>query len=162
MSGVNHLLCRPSPLYTGAYQILCIQVLPSSVHTGVTYSLCIQVYDGMSAEDPLLGKFCNSGRPGPPLRTSSNVLYVRFFTDASIVLSGFNLTFQERDGKSCLYKFQCLASDFSDLFFSVKAWMLSKKLKLNDEKTEAMLVGSHQSTNLTKAESVQISGKKFP
>ena len=38
--------------------------------------------------------------------------------------------------------------------------MLSNKLKLNDEKTEAMLVGSRQAINLTDAESIQIGGKK--
>ena len=37
---------------------------------------------------------------------------------------------------------QCLVSDFKSCFLSVKAWMLSNKLKLNDEKTEAMLVGA--------------------
>ena len=38
--------------------------------------------------------------------------------------------------------------------------MLSNKLKLNDEETEAMLVGSRQTINLTEAESIQIDGKK--
>ena len=38
--------------------------------------------------------------------------------------------------------------------------MLSNKLKLNDEKTEAMLVGSCQTINPTKTESIQIGGKK--
>ena len=39
--------------------------------------------------------------------------------------------------------------------------MLSNKLKLNNEQTEAMLVGSRQTINLTKAESIQIGGKTF-
>ena len=39
--------------------------------------------------------------------------------------------------------------------------MLSNKLKLNNEKTEAMLVGSCQAINLTDAESIQIGGKNF-
>ena len=39
--------------------------------------------------------------------------------------------------------------------------MLSNKLKLNDEKTEAMLVGSRQAINLTEAESIQIGGKNI-
>ena len=37
-------------------------------------------------------------------------------------------------------------------------WMLSNKLKLNDEKNKAMLVGSRQRRNITKAESIQIGG----
>ena len=36
--------------------------------------------------------------------------------------------------------------------------MLSNKLKLNDEKTEAILVGSRHTKNLTEAESIQIGG----
>ena len=39
--------------------------------------------------------------------------------------------------------------------------MLSNKLKLNDEKTEAMLVGSRQAINLAEAESIQIDGKNI-
>ena len=39
--------------------------------------------------------------------------------------------------------------------------MLSNKLKLNDEKTEAMLVGSHQTINQTEAESIHIGGKNI-
>ena len=51
---------------------------------------------------------------------------------------------------------------------SVKAWMLSYKLKLNDEKkkkkkkkAEATLVCSCQSINVTKAESIQTGGKSI-
>ena len=58
-------------------------------------------------------------------------------------------------------EFQCLVSDFESCFLSVKARMISNKLKLNDEKTEAMLVGSHQTINLTIAESIQIGGKNI-
>ena len=58
-------------------------------------------------------------------------------------------------------EFQCLVLDFESCFLSVKAWMLSNKFKLNDEKTEAMLVGPRQSINLTKAESNQIGGKNI-
>ena len=58
-------------------------------------------------------------------------------------------------------EFQCLVSDFEPCFLSVKALMLSNKLKLNDDKTEAMLVGSRQTINLAKAESIQIVGKRY-
>ena len=56
---------------------------------------------------------------------------------------------------------QCLVSDFESCFLSVKAWMLSNKLKLNVEKNEAMLVGSSQTINLAKAEYIQIGGKEI-
>ena len=39
--------------------------------------------------------------------------------------------------------------------------MLSNKLKLNDDKTEAMLVGSRQSITQTKAKSIQIGGNSI-
>ena len=39
--------------------------------------------------------------------------------------------------------------------------MFSNKLKLNDEKTEAMLVGSRQSITLTKAETIHFGGKSI-
>ena len=39
--------------------------------------------------------------------------------------------------------------------------MLSNKFKLYDIKTEAMLVGSRQTINLTKAESIQVGGKSI-
>ena len=39
--------------------------------------------------------------------------------------------------------------------------MLSNKLKLNDEKTEAMLIGSRQSVYPAKAESIQIGRKNI-
>ena len=75
-----------------------------------------------------------------------------------------NISFQKFADDTQLHKasqpmeFQCLVSDFKSRFLSVKAWMLSNKLKLNDEKAEAMLVGSCQAINLTKTESIQIGG----
>ena len=41
-------------------------------------------------------------------------------------------------------EFQCLAPDFQSRFVSVKSWILSEKLKLNDEKAEATQVESRQ------------------
>ena len=78
-----------------------------------------------------------------------------------------NISYQKFADDTQLHKasqpteFQCLVSDFESCFLSVKAWMLSNKLKLNDEKTEAMLVGSRQTINLTEAESIQIGGKNI-
>ena len=51
--------------------------------------------------DPLLGKFCNNGAPRPAMLTSSNVALVQFVTDFNIISSGFNLTYQQRDGEFC-------------------------------------------------------------
>ena len=78
-----------------------------------------------------------------------------------------NISYQKFADDTHLHKasqpteFQCLVSDFESCFLSVKAWMLSNKLKLNDEKTKAMLVDSRQAINLTEAESIQIDGKNI-
>ena len=50
-------------------------------------------------------------------------------------------------------EFQCLVSDFESCFLSVKARVLSNKLKLNDEKKNR----SHasRSINLTKTDPIQ-------
>ena len=77
-----------------------------------------------------------------------------------------NISYQKFADNTQLHKasrpreFQCLVSDFESCFLSVKAWMFSNKLKLNDEKNESMLVGSRQTINLTKTESIQIGGNK--
>ena len=85
-----------------------------------------------------------------------------------------NISYQKFADDTQLHKasqpteFQCLVSDFESCFLSVKAWMLSNKLKLNDEKKnkkkktpETMLVGSRQAINLLDAESIQIGGKNI-
>ena len=108
-----------------------------------------------------------------PLKYSvpqGSVLGPIHFTIYSHSVSGkireHNISYQKFADDTQLHKasqpteFQCLVSDFESCFLSVKAWMLSNKLKLNDEKTETMLVGSRQIINLTKAESIQIGGKK--
>ena len=81
-----------------------------------------------------------------------------------------NISYQKFADDTQLHKasqpteFQCLVSDFESCFLSVKAWMLSNKLKLNKktnkQKTKAMLVDSRQAINLTEAESIQIDEKK--
>ena len=101
-------------------------------------------------------------------------LYSQPFSDK---IREHNISYQKFADDTQLHKasqpteFQCLVSDFESRFLSVKAWMLSYKLKLNDEKKkkkkktnqkpEAMLVGSRQAINLTDAESIQIGGKFF-
>ena len=55
-------------------------------------------------------------------------------------------------GKGCWCGGQCLVSKMSwgrGAAVVVNVWCLSNKLKLNDEKTKAMLVGSRQAINLT-------------
>ena len=92
------------------------------------------------------------------------ILFTLYSQPVSDKIREHNISYQKFADDTQLHKasqpteFQCLVSDFESCFPSVKAWMLSNKLKLNDEKTEAMLVGSRQAINLTEAESIQIDG----
>ena len=95
------------------------------------------------------------------------ILFTLYSQPVSDKIREHNISYQKFADDTQLHKasqpteFQCLVSDFESCFLSVKAWMLSNKLKLNDEKTEAMLVGSRQAINLTDAESIQIGGKNI-
>ena len=94
------------------------------------------------------------------------ILFTLYSQPVSDKIREHNISYQKFADDTQLHKssqpteFQCLVSDFESCFLSVKAWMLSNKLKLNDEKTEAMLVGSRHAINLTDAGSIQIGGKK--
>ena len=94
-------------------------------------------------------------------------LFTLYSQPVSDKIREHNISYQKCADDTQLHKapqpteFQCLVSDFESCFLSVKAWMLSKKLKLNEEKTEAILVGSRQAINLTEAESIQIGGKNI-
>ncbi|XP_070174131.1 cubilin-like [Littorina saxatilis] len=57
----------------------------------------VAVYDGMSANAPLIGKYCNNGAPHPPIMTSSNVAFLQFHTDGSVVQTGYNISYSERN-----------------------------------------------------------------
>ena len=95
------------------------------------------------------------------------ILFTLYSQPVSDKIREHNISYQKFADDTQLHKasqpteFQCLVSDFESCFLSVKAWMLSNKLKLNDEKTEAMLVGPRQAINLTDAESIQIGGKNI-
>lgn len=49
-------------------------------------------------DDPLKGKYCGDAVP-PIIRSTSNVLLVRFYTDSSVDGAGFNATYVQEDGK---------------------------------------------------------------
>ena len=95
------------------------------------------------------------------------IVFTLYCQPVSNKIREHNISYQKFAGDTQLHKasrpteFQCLVSDFESCFLSVKAWIFSIKLKLINEKPEAMLVGSHQTINLTKAESIQIGGKTF-
>ncbi|XP_052697133.1 cubilin-like isoform X2 [Crassostrea angulata] len=56
----------------------------------------VAVHDGMSEDDPLIGRYCGTQVPAP-ITSTSNVLYVRFVADYTVHKAGFNATYQQQD-----------------------------------------------------------------
>lgn len=48
----------------------------------------IEIYDGRDAKASSLGRFCGSKKP-PPIISSGNKLFIRFFSDNSVQKKGF-------------------------------------------------------------------------
>jgi cubilin len=57
----------------------------------------------MTDEDPLIGTYCGSNIP-PVFTSTSNILYVQFYTDVSIGAAGFNATYTQLPGKIPFFK----------------------------------------------------------
>lgn len=98
-----------SPSYNGSYlsNMLCEYKIKTSPDTKIKIDfklfrlersfLCkfdyLKLYDGPSADSPLVGKFC--GITYPKLyTTSSNVLFLRFKSDFTVSSEGFKLSYQ--------------------------------------------------------------------
>ncbi|XP_033761795.1 cubilin-like [Pecten maximus] len=54
----------------------------------------IKIYDGMGDTDPQIGTYCGTNAPGV-VRSTSNALTVRFYTDGSVTGIGFNATYRQ-------------------------------------------------------------------
>ena len=71
------------------------------------------------------------------------ILFTLYSQPVSDKIREHNISYQKFADDTQLHKasqpteFQCLVSDFESCFLSVKAWMLSNKLKLNDEKNRS-------------------------
>lgn len=48
----------------------------------------IEIYDGRDTKAASLGRFCGTKKP-PPITSSGNKLFVRFFSDNSVQKKGF-------------------------------------------------------------------------
>jgi hypothetical protein len=53
--------------------------------------------DGFNIDDPLIGTYCGVEVPAV-IRSTSNVLLVRFYSDSTVNLAGFNATYVQEDG----------------------------------------------------------------
>nr|XP_023646366.1 cubilin [Paramormyrops kingsleyae] len=67
---------------------------------GPTQGTCkydyVQIFDGDSANFPLVGTFCGNAVPAP-FRSTGNFLTVHFITDNTVAFSGFNATYKTED-----------------------------------------------------------------
>lgn len=48
----------------------------------------IEIYDGRDSKAPSLGRFCGTKEP-PPIMSSANKMFIRFFSDNSVQKKGF-------------------------------------------------------------------------
>ncbi|XP_067928524.1 bone morphogenetic protein 1-like [Watersipora subatra] len=52
----------------------------------------VEIYDGANKSSMTIGKYCGSSKP-PPLTSSSNEMYIEFYSDASVQRRGFRATY---------------------------------------------------------------------
>ena len=60
-------------------------------------------------DDPSKGKYCGQEVP-PIIRSTSNVLLVRFYSDSSVSGAGFNATYVQEDGRFILQESKSMVS----------------------------------------------------
>lgn len=53
----------------------------------------VVLVDGQTANDPVLGKYCGSSQP-PTVKSTGNVMLIRFKTDDDAATKGFQATYQ--------------------------------------------------------------------
>ena len=62
----------------------------------------VQIYDGSKDETDLLGRFCNWTPPPTNYISRSNILHLRFQTNAWVSYSGFRIVYDIIKGKDFL------------------------------------------------------------
>jgi hypothetical protein len=97
------------------------------------------------------------------------MLFVTLYTQPlSDVIEDYNINYQKFADDTQLHnasqpaQFQSLTTNFESCMESIKAWMINNKLKLNDDKTEALVVGSRSYSNLINSQSLEIGGNCNP
>lgn len=53
----------------------------------------LEVYDGRDGRSPSLGRFCGTKKP-PPVVSSGNRMFLRFFSDNSVQKRGFEASYE--------------------------------------------------------------------
>lgn len=62
----------------------------------VFFSVCNQVYDGKDGSAPLLSTYTGASMQGLSLTSTSNYLWIEFFSDQEGTAAGFRLTYQSK------------------------------------------------------------------
>ncbi|KAM3913712.1 tolloid-like protein 2 [Leptodactylus fuscus] len=57
----------------------------------------LEMYDGPSSKSPILGRFCGSSKP-EPIIASTNNMFMRFYSDASVQRKGFQAKYSTECG----------------------------------------------------------------
>lgn len=68
----------------------------------------IEIYDGRDGKAPSMGRFCGTKKP-PPITSSGNKLFVRFFSDNSVQKKGFEASHTAGIWQGCWRKNRMVA-----------------------------------------------------
>lgn len=89
------------------------------------------MYDGPNSKSPILGRFCGSKKPDPVV-ASTNRMFLRFYSDASVQRKGFQA--KHSTGKLVACQFSSVIGCPSNLTFftrQMRHTFLPKKFSLN-------------------------------
>lgn len=86
-----HALSSLFLLFLTAILFQTFRELDIELHQECTYDH-LEVYNGKDAKAPVLGRFCGSKEPDPIISTS-NRMFLRFFSDNSIQKKGFEAAY---------------------------------------------------------------------
>ena len=96
------------------------------------------------------------------------ILFTLYTQALSCIINRHNCNYQKFADDTQLHDasqpalFPSLITSLQSCFEEIKAWMLSNKLKLNDDKTEAIKIGSRAILSLTQAQSIEVGGNRIP
>jgi hypothetical protein len=77
----------------------------------------LEIRDGEYGYSPLIGRYCESIPLEPPLQTTGSVMWIKFFSDDSIQLDGFKLSYEFKKMQSS-EKYKLIENMLSNRTFS--------------------------------------------
>ncbi|XP_078540687.1 embryonic protein UVS.2-like [Lissotriton helveticus] len=123
----------------------------------------LSIFDGAKTTSPLIGKYCGSSL-NPPVTSTGSFLLLQFHSDESVNMKGFQATYTFAE-IAAPYGIELISyaddtqlvvslnqadlshTSLNDCLEEVAKWMGQSQLKLNNEKTELMLLGKKASLN---------------